>query len=454
MDARKRDGRAGWSSPRAASSRARWCCGKGAPPRRRAPRRRAPAARPAARAHHGGAAPDPTRAGGCARRWRPAPSAARWRSSRARRGHAVGRQHGAAVAPLGHEHHLVLADGRAACDDAHATWPWLGCGWSRGVGTPVDRARRYGRGAQVALWALWSAKWLVIARLAELGVNTLGLDTDMILQDDPYRCSRRRRSRATTRPAARGVARQPRLRLRARRGDGQRGGVCSVLADVVRRIRLFVEDWTLTDWRGAHLPGWDQGVHRRPGLGAARRARLPAHVVAGADRRGALGGARLARATRRPPGWPRCTRSRGRLPRGEGRGRGGGGGGGGEGEGLLHARALPAARGQPAARVYAPPGSCVRAAAALDPLAALAAPTRDRASCGLARPGGRALVARARDRRVALATPDWLYRLVPAGWSRRVGRRSAAPDVRRAAPGRGAQRLRRRVAHGRETAST
>ena len=33
---------------------------------------------------------------------------------------------------------------------------------------------------------LWSAKWLTVARLAELKVNVLALDTDMMLLDDPY----------------------------------------------------------------------------------------------------------------------------------------------------------------------------------------------------------------------------------------------------------------------------
>ena len=41
---------------------------------------------------------------------------------------------------------------------------------------------------------------------------------------------------------------------------GARGGVVSLLYDVVRRIRLFVEDWTLLNHKGQpHLLGlWDQ----------------------------------------------------------------------------------------------------------------------------------------------------------------------------------------------------
>ena len=46
--------------------------------------------------------------------------------------------------------------------------------------------KRYGESKQVILWELWSAKWLTVARLAELKVNVLALDTDMMILDDPY----------------------------------------------------------------------------------------------------------------------------------------------------------------------------------------------------------------------------------------------------------------------------
>ena len=80
------------------------------------------------------------------------------------------------------EHHLVLADTRETCSTAQRTWPWLGCGWSHGMG---GFTKRYGDSKQVVLWELWSAKWLTVARLAELRVNVLALDTDMMLLDDP-----------------------------------------------------------------------------------------------------------------------------------------------------------------------------------------------------------------------------------------------------------------------------
>ena len=82
------------------------------------------------------------------------------------------------------EHHLVLADARETCSTAQRTWAWLGCGWSHGM---RGFTKRYGESKQVALlWELWSAKWLTVARLAELKVNVLALDTDMMLLDDPY----------------------------------------------------------------------------------------------------------------------------------------------------------------------------------------------------------------------------------------------------------------------------
>ena len=86
------------------------------------------------------------------------------------------------------EHHMVLADAEGTCLQGQARWAWLGCGWS--VGLPGFEAK-YARGSQASrdvarLWSLWSAKWLLVARLVELRVNVLALDTDMMLQSDPY----------------------------------------------------------------------------------------------------------------------------------------------------------------------------------------------------------------------------------------------------------------------------
>ena len=54
---------------------------------------------------------------------------------------------------------------------------------------------------------------------------------------------------------------------------GARGGVVSLLYDVVRRIRLFVEDWTLLNHKGQpHLLGlWDQVSSSSSGSSSSSR---------------------------------------------------------------------------------------------------------------------------------------------------------------------------------------
>ena len=156
------------------------------------------------------------------------------------------------------EHHLVLADTRETCSTAQRTWPWLGCGWSRGM---RGFTKRYGESKQVILWELWSAKWLTVARLAELKVNVLALDTDMMILDDPYPLLRSEAMRGFQLVLPPEGSRVNLGFLYVRGASmGARGGVVSLLYDVVRRIRLFVEDWTLLNHRGQpHLLGlWDQ----------------------------------------------------------------------------------------------------------------------------------------------------------------------------------------------------
>ena len=164
------------------------------------------------------------------------------------------------------EHHMVLADAEGTCLQGQARWAWLGCGWS--VGLPGFEAK-YARGSQASrdvarLWSLWSAKWLLVARLVELRVNVLALDTDMMLQSDPYPV-------LTSPPVSRFemviVPEGSRVNLGFLYVRGKQcapaGGVASVLWDVVRRLRLFTEDWPLLDRRGRHSSTaglWDQGL--------------------------------------------------------------------------------------------------------------------------------------------------------------------------------------------------
>ncbi len=66
------------------------------------------------------------------------------------------------------EHHMVLADSRDVCIQAHLSWAWLGCGWSAGLPGFEARYSKGVGGATAKLWSLWSAKWLLVARLTEL----------------------------------------------------------------------------------------------------------------------------------------------------------------------------------------------------------------------------------------------------------------------------------------------
>ena len=135
----------------------------------------------------------------------------------------------------------------------------------------------YGDEAQVVLWELWSAKWLTVARLAELKVNVLALDTDMMLLADPYPVLRSEALRAYPLVLPPEGSRVNLGFLYVKGASmGARGGVISVLWDVVRRIRLFVEDWTLRNKNGKpYLLGlWDQGVF----TDAMSSAQLGAHI--------------------------------------------------------------------------------------------------------------------------------------------------------------------------------
>ena len=145
-----------------------------------------------------------------------------------------------------------------------------GVAWVRLVGWAARlrgqvRARLSASRDVARLWSLWSAKWLLVARLVELRVNVLALDTDMMLQSDPYPV-------LTSPPVSRFemviVPEGSRVNLGFLYVRGKQcapaGGVASVLWDVVRRLRLFTEDWPLLDRRGRHSSTaglWDQGLH-------------------------------------------------------------------------------------------------------------------------------------------------------------------------------------------------
>ena len=171
---------------------------------------------------------------------------------------------------LGIPQHMVLADERGTCTDAHAKWAWLGCGWSRGL---VGFENRYGESSMVKLWSLWSAKWLVVARLVELRVNVLGLDTDMLLLSNPYTLLHSAQLAAYTMvlPPEGSRVNLGFLYVRGKTALPG-GGAVSVLWDVVRRLRLFLEDYTLMNRRNkASMMGlWDQGLYTDALISAMR----------------------------------------------------------------------------------------------------------------------------------------------------------------------------------------
>ena len=136
---------------------------------------------------------------------------------------------------------LVLADRRSTCATAHASWPWLRCGWSKGLGT----FERYRTAPMVSreerlLWALWSAKWLTTARLVDLRVNVLALDSDAIILTNPF-------ALLNAPPLSHYAMVVPAEGARVNIGFlyvrgaavSPGGGASSVLWDVVRRLRIF-----------------------------------------------------------------------------------------------------------------------------------------------------------------------------------------------------------------------
>eukprot|EP00965_Chrysotila_dentata_P233487 6199609-Pleurochrysis_carterae.AAC.3 len=148
---------------------------------------------------------------------------------------------------------LMLTPNTDICRYAHSSYSWLACGWSNGL-RGFENYKAY---PAWRLWSLWSSKWLLIARLADARVNVLALDADMLIFTDPYPFLR-------THPLSAFELIVPiessriNLGFMYFRGASQRGGVSSVLWDVVRRIRLFIEvdspELLLRDRKGTRCP--------------------------------------------------------------------------------------------------------------------------------------------------------------------------------------------------------
>ena len=163
---------------------------------------------------------------------------------------------------------LVLADRRRTCTTARGSLPWLRCGWSGGLGR-FERYRDAASGSrdERLLWALWSAKWLTAARLVDLGVTILCLDSDAFVLANPFEL-------LNAPPLSHYAMIVPTEGARVNIGflyvrggaTAPGGGVSSVLWDVVRRLRLFTEEETLVEEAGPSMGRpkllglWDQGL--------------------------------------------------------------------------------------------------------------------------------------------------------------------------------------------------
>ena len=164
---------------------------------------------------------------------------------------------------------LLLADVQSTCVRGRASWPWLACGFSRGIPGFEARYRSLGM-PLVEMWNLWSAKWLVLARLVELGVNVMMMDSDILVLADPY-------TQLLSAPLSHFALVLPPEGARVNvgyvyaRGATATGGLHSLLWDVVRRLRLFIEQTTLRDRLGQpSVSGlWDQGLFSDALLSAA-----------------------------------------------------------------------------------------------------------------------------------------------------------------------------------------
>ena len=153
---------------------------------------------------------------------------------------------------------LLVADKQRTCKRTHAVWPWLACGYSAGI----PGFERYASTGVVEMWSLWSAKWLVLARLVELELNVMMMDSDMLVLSDPYGLLHSPPLDRFTLLLPPEGARVNVGYVYARGANAKGGGLASMLWDVVRRLRLFLEQTTLRDRRGApSVQGlWDQGI--------------------------------------------------------------------------------------------------------------------------------------------------------------------------------------------------
>ena len=86
------------------------------------------------------------------------------------------------LAQFGHHHSLLLTDGPATCRQLTSASP-PACLHSSLL---KDHRRGLSRYVSNSVWVMWLQRYMYILRMVRLGLNTLLLDTDVILFHDPY----------------------------------------------------------------------------------------------------------------------------------------------------------------------------------------------------------------------------------------------------------------------------
>ena len=193
------------------------------------------------------------------------------------------------------QHTLVLVDANATCTQLGTALRRVGvasgaevpgCGWSAAF---VGRfERHYGRRSRpTRLWALWSAKWLLVLRLTRApprgsGLDVLALDNDVMVLADPLALlgspPLRSYSLVVAPEAARVNLGVVFVRGEAEAQNGSVTGGVAVLHELIRRLRYFLAGGEQVLTNAHRKPAlqaiWDQGLFVDSMLSVVRGRRV------------------------------------------------------------------------------------------------------------------------------------------------------------------------------------